>query len=151
MAVSTTKNTVDTIVACRGVLWFADGRTGYFDCGVTSAHRSQFEIVGAQGVIKVDDLVGGQGRTGNFAAYEQKFAGSGQYTLGDAAGKDTVIDVPETDHVAALVDDFTACVAKIRAGGKPDPDWPKRSLAVHTVMSAVFASAEQGGAVVDVA
>jgi predicted dehydrogenase len=150
MAISTTKNTVDTIVACSGVLWFSNGRTGYFDCGVTSAHRSQFEIVGPKGVIKVDDLVGGQGRTGNFAAYEQKFTGSGRYVHGDAAGKDTVVEVPETDHVEALVDDFTTCVRAIRAGGKPDPDWPKRSLAVHTVMSAVFASAEQGGAMVDV-
>lgn len=151
MATSTTKNTVDTIVACSGVLWFADGRTGTFDCGCTAAHRSQFEIVGSEGVIRVDDLVGGQGRTGDFGAYETQFCGSGRYVRGDVMGKDTVVEVPACDHVDALVDDFTQCVAKIRAGGAPDPDWPRRSLAVHTVMTAVFESAEQGGKIVDIA
>jgi hypothetical protein len=99
-------------------------------------------------VVKVDDLVGGQGRTGNFGAYEEPFVGSGRYIKGDVTGKDEVVEVEACDHVDALVDDFTACVNAIKAGGKPDPDWPRRSLCVHTAMSAIFESAQQGCATV---
>ena len=44
----------------------------------------------------------------------------------------------------------TTAVDNIRKGGKPDPDWPRRSLAVHTVMSAIFESAVNSGSVVKV-
>ena len=113
---------VDTIVACQGVLFFRGGRVATFDCGCTTAHRSQYEIVCEEGVVRVDDLVGGQGRTGNFGAYEKPFVGSGRYVRSDVMGKDTVVQVDECDHVDATVDDFTACVNRIKAGGAPDPD-----------------------------
>merc|ERR1712094_166618 len=79
MATSTTFNTVDTIVACSGALFFSGGRMGFFDSGATRAHRSQYEIVGDAGTIWVDDLVGGQGRSGNFDAYFVPFVGSSSY------------------------------------------------------------------------
>ena len=56
-ATSYTLNKVDTIVACSAVLFFKGGRVATFDCGVTSAHRSQFEIVCEKGTVRVDDLV----------------------------------------------------------------------------------------------
>merc|ERR1719215_556720 len=148
MATHTTLNKVDTIIACAGVMWFKGGRVGFFDCGCTMAHRSQFEIVGETGVIKVNDLVGGQGRSGNFAAYEQPFVGSDQYVVGDVMGKDEVVTAEPCDHAKRLVEDFAACVTAIKAGGKPNPEWPRRSLAVHTVHCAVFESATNGGKVV---
>jgi len=148
MATHTTLNTVDTIVACTGTIWFSGGRSAHFDCGCTSAHRSQFEIVGERGTIRVDDLVGGQGRSGDFSAYEVPFIGSNLYVQGDVMGKDRVMQVPPCDHVNELVNAFAACVQHIKEGGKPDPDWPRRTLAVHTVMSAVFVSSQNGGAVV---
>ena len=48
---SVTYNTVDTIVAATGVLWFDNNKIATFECGCTSGHRSQYEIVGDQGVI----------------------------------------------------------------------------------------------------
>ena len=150
IATSTTLNTVDTIVACSGVLYFSGGRIGFFDCGCTRAHRSQYEIVGDAGSIRVDDLVGGQGRTGNFAAYETPFVGSSSYTQGDVMGKDEVVQAEPCDHVNELTSAFASCVQAVLEGGKPDPDWPRRSLAVHTVMSAVFESAVAGGIPVEV-
>jgi predicted dehydrogenase len=150
MATSTTLNKVDTVVACSAVLFFKGGRVANFDCGCISAHRSQFEIVCENGSIRVDDLVGGQGRTGDFSAYFVPFVGSGKYVRGDVMGKDTIVDVEECDHVDALVEDFTICVNAIKGGGAPDPDWPRRSLAVHTVMCAVFESANRGGIYIDV-
>lgn len=149
-ATSTTLNKVDTIVACSGTLYFKDGRVATFNCGCTSAHRSQYEIVCENGTVRVEDLVGGQGRSGDFSAYFVPYVGSGKYVKGDVMGKDTVVDVEESDHVDALVEDFSACVNAIKAGGKPDLSWPKRSLAVHTVMSAIFESCSDGGKVVPV-
>eukprot|EP00440_Ansanella_granifera_P050135 gb/GFBE01054337.1/.p1 GENE.gb/GFBE01054337.1/~~gb/GFBE01054337.1/.p1 ORF type:complete len:370 (+),score=77.12 gb/GFBE01054337.1/:1-1110(+) len=138
-------NNVDTIVACGGTLWFEGDRMATFDCGCMLAHRSQCEIVGTKGVIKVDDLVGGQGRTGNFQAYEVPFAGSTSYTLGCVMGKDSEQATPASDHTQDLVADMVSCVQKIRAGGCRTEEWPKRALAVHAVMCALFASSEAGG------
>jgi predicted dehydrogenase len=150
MATSTTLNTVDTVVACSGTLFFSGGRIGTFDCGCTRAHRSQVEIVGETGTIRVDDLVGGQGRSGDFAAYETPFVGSSSYVQGDVMGKDEVVQVEPCDHVNALTAAFARCVSAVKAGGEPDADWPRRSLAVHTVMSAVFESASARGTMVPV-
>ena len=145
-----TLNKVDTIVHCAGTLWFPGNRSAVFDCGCTAPHRSQYEVVCEKGTIRVDDLVGGQQRSGNFTAYETPFVGSAEYVQGDVMGKDQVMKAEACDHVNALVDDLASCIKGIKAGGKPDPDWPKRSLAVHKVMSAVFESAQKGGAAVDI-
>ena len=40
------------------------------------------ESQGEKGTVRVDDLVGGQQRTGNFAAYEVPFVGSSEYVPG---------------------------------------------------------------------
>jgi xylose dehydrogenase (NAD/NADP) len=145
-ATSYTLNKVDTVVACSAVLFFKGGRVATFDCGVTSAHRSQFEIVCEKGTVRVDDLVGGQGRSGDFGAYFAPYVGSGSYVVGDVMGKDEVVDVEACDHVDALVKEFTACVNAVKAGGSMNPEWPRRSLAVHATMSAVFESVNKKGA-----
>ena len=94
-------------------------------------HRSQFEIVCDKGVIKVDDLVGGQGRSGNFNAYESPFVGSESFVVGDEMGKDTVQQVEACDHENRLVEEFCANVQGIRAGSSgPNPEWSKRK-ALH--------------------
>ena len=102
MCTHVTLNKVDTIVQCAGTLWFPGNRSAVFDCGCTSPHRSQYEIVCEKGTLKVDDLVGGQQRTGNFAAYEVPFVGSAEYIQGDVMGKDQVVQVEACDHVHLL-------------------------------------------------
>ena len=99
MASHTTLNTVDTIVGLVGTLWFKGGRSAQFDCGVMTGHRSQYEIVGENGNICVNDFVGGQGRSGDFGAYHVPFVGSDQYVQGDVMGKDTIVQVEPCDHV----------------------------------------------------
>ncbi len=42
---------------------------GSFDFGVTLAHRSEVEILGDNGIARIEDLSGGSGRSGNFEAY----------------------------------------------------------------------------------
>ena len=102
LATSTTLNKVGTIVACSGVLFFEGGRVATFDCGCTAAHRSQYEIVCELGTVRVDDLVGGQGRSGDFAAYELPSVGSGRYTKGDVMGKDEVVEVEECVQIMLI-------------------------------------------------
>lgn len=150
IATATNLNKVDTIISCVGTALFSGGRWGSFDCGVESPHRSQYEVTCEKGVIKVDDLVGGQDRSGDFGAYEGPFVGSDRYVQGDVMGKDEVVKVEACDHVNRLVEDMVACVRSIKAGGEPDLSWPRRSLAVHAVMSAFFESAQNGGTMVTV-
>jgi len=147
-AVFTKLNKIDTIIAIEVMLWFSGDRRAFFDVSAECPHRSQYEIVCEKGVIKVDDLVGGQGRSGNFNAYFGPFVGSGKYVQGDITGKDEVVQVEECDHVDELVKDFTECVLEIKAGGKPDLSWAKRSITGHTVMHAIFESSQRDGAVV---
>jgi len=148
-ALHTKKNKVDTIIECDVFFWFADGAVAIMDTSCERCHRSQFEIVCEKGVVKVDDLVGGQGRSGNFGAYENPFVGSGSYILGDQFGKDEVIQVEPCDHEKKLVEAFANRVETVKKGGSPDAQWGKRSLATHTVLCAVFDSVEKGGVPVD--
>ncbi|WP_203300407.1 Gfo/Idh/MocA family protein [Marinobacter sediminum] len=138
------KNSIDTIVACGGTLWFSGGRMATFDAGCELAHRSQVETVGDAGLIKIEDLVGGQGRSGFFGAYGEPFTGSSYYILGDVDGKDTEQQVEPCDHVVKLVEKFSSIVLS----GELESQWPERSMACHKVMSALFESAESDGAVV---
>merc|ERR1712070_344595 len=128
MATHTKFNKVDTIIECVATLWFSGGRSAVIETSACFPHRSQFEIVGEKGIIRVDDLVGGQGRSGNFSAYEKPFVGSGSYVLGDASGKDRRVKVKPCDHVDKLVEDFVKRVATIKDGGAPEPEWPRRTL-----------------------
>src|SRR5207248_2592048 len=43
-------------VSMSGVLWFADGRAGTFDCGFTVPLRQRLEIAGTEGAIDVDEM-----------------------------------------------------------------------------------------------
>lgn len=148
-ATHTTYNSVGAIIECDAVLLFADGGRAVIDTSCLLAHRSQFELVGEKGVLKVDDLVGGQGRSGNFGAYEGPFVGSSSFIMGDYLGKDEVIQVEPCDHVQSLVNEFSGCIEIIKNGGSATQEWSKRSLITHTIMCAVFESAMRGGAVVE--
>merc|ERR1712086_728584 len=139
MMAQTKLNTVDTIISGVGIMWFADNRMATIDFGADSTHRSQFEIVGETGAIRVDDLVGGQGRTGDFSAYFVPFVGSSQYVKADVMGKDIQIQVDPCDHVIRLVSDFVRCVVN----EKVDESWPAHTLSCHKVMCALFESSQK--------
>eukprot|EP00537_Pseudo-nitzschia_pungens_P013782 CAMPEP_0172387510 /NCGR_PEP_ID=MMETSP1061-20121228/4801_1 /TAXON_ID=37318 /ORGANISM="Pseudo-nitzschia pungens, Strain cf. pungens" /LENGTH=458 /DNA_ID=CAMNT_0013117161 /DNA_START=10 /DNA_END=1386 /DNA_ORIENTATION=+ len=140
------RNTVGAIIEIDAVLWFEDGGRAFIDTSCELPHRSQFEVVCDNGVLRVDDLVGGQGRTGNFGAYEGPFVGSSSFVVGDHLGRDTTVDVEPCDHVQCLVREFSARVRTIRDdGGRADQEWSKRSLCTHTILSAIFESAMRDG------
>ena len=143
----TVTNTVDTLVTAAGTLWFSGNRMANFDTGCEMAHRSSFEVVGETGLIRVDDMVGGQGRSGDFGAYERRFIGSGTFIQGDAMGKDQVVEAEPSDYAERLAFDFSAAVLS----GTPDPQWPRRSLAVHRVITALHESYKAGHTVISLA
>lgn len=149
-ATHTIFNSIGAIIECEATLLFADGGRAVIDTSCLMPHRSQFEVVGEKGVLKVDDLVGGQGRSGNFAAYEGPFVGSSTFVLGDYLGKDVTINVDPCDHVQSLVKEFSSCVETAKSGDSAAQDWCKRSLITHTIMCAVFESAIRNGAVVEI-
>lgn len=101
-------NSVGAIIECEASLIFAGGGRAVIDTSCLLPHRSQFEVVGEKGVLKVDDLVGGQGRSGNFAAYEAPFVGSSSYVIGNHLGEDLTVEVTPCDHVQSLVKQFSA-------------------------------------------
>lgn len=144
------KNKIDTIIACSGVLHFSGGRMAFFDCGCLLAHRSWVEFVGRDGIIRIDDLVGGDSRTGNFDAYFVPFVGSSRFTLGDQAGKDEIVTVDACDHVIKLVEDFIDEAKKL-ADGDTKQTWAARTATQHKVMVALFESAENDCKVVELA
>jgi len=145
-ATYTKRNTLGAIIECEAVLLFRDGGRAIIDTSCECPHRSQFEVVCEKGVLKIDDLVGGQGRSGNFGAYEGPFVGSSSFVLGDHLGKDVVVQVEPCDHVQSLVKEFSKSVQNIRDnGGKANPEWSKRSLCTHTIMCAIFESSMRGG------
>jgi predicted dehydrogenase len=53
-ATATYEHGVD--VAMSGLLWFADGQMGAFDCGFTLPQRSWLEVVGTEGVVTVPQM-----------------------------------------------------------------------------------------------
>ncbi|KAL9185666.1 hypothetical protein ACHAXT_003443 [Thalassiosira profunda] len=138
-------NSVGAIIECEAVLWYPDGGRAVIDTSCLLPHRSQFEVVCEKGVVKVDDLVGGQGRSGNFGAYDGPFVGSRYFVVGDYLGKDEEVEVEPCDHVQSLVAEFCKSVERIKEGGRANPEWSKRSLVTHTVMCAIFESAMQEG------
>lgn len=145
------RNGRGVLLEARGFLWFADGATGAFDCGSCTCYRSYFEVACDSGAVRVDDLVGGKGRSGADIA---KDGGSASYERTDAAGRVQSVDAAPCDHTRLMIEDFTECVRQ-RGGaacaapctggtGTGGDEWPRRSLATQRTLSALYRSAEMG-------
>jgi xylose dehydrogenase (NAD/NADP) len=158
---ATTLNKLDTIVAASGFLWFKNGGVASFDCGATLAHRAFVEFATARGTVRIDDLVGGDSRTGKFEAYFAPFVGStrtGKFEAyfapfvgstrffeSDVKGNEIAVPTEPCDHVIALVSDFCDIVQS----KKLDDEWPRRSLAVFRTMQALFRSFQENNSIVE--
>jgi len=137
-------NRVNAIITLSAALWFPPTREGgvervaNIDCGCELAHRSQYEFVGTKGVLKVEDLTGGQAHEG-LNAYSTQHNGSGSYFLYDSEGKETVVNVEKCIHETKMIEDFSELVLSNRI----DKEWGRQSLATQTVLDALFLSAHQ--------
>jgi len=141
-------NRVNAIITLAASLWFPPTREGgvervaTLDCGCELAHRSQFEFVGTKGVVKVEDLTGGQGHEG-LSAYFKQYEGSGSYFMYDSEGKETIVNCDRTIHEVKMIEDFSDLVLSNRV----DKEWARKSLACQTLLDALFISAHQNQAV----
>lgn len=132
-------NKVGGLVACAAVMWFADGSYATFDCGYEAAHRCFCEVSGSKGTLMIEDVTGGQGKSGNFDAYFVNFVGSSYYKLDDSYGKETVVQVEPCNHTKLMIEHFGDLVLH-----GTDRKWPDVSLKMQRTLNAVFLSATEG-------
>jgi predicted dehydrogenase len=123
-ATATTENGVD--LRTSGVLKFAGGRTGTFDCGFTLPFRGWMEVAGTQGVLRVPEMWLPPER----ATYEIE--------RGDRRVENFV--VRGYDQIAHMIEDFGRAVFEQR-----DPI-PSCEEAIRTlrVLDALAQSAREG-------
>jgi xylose dehydrogenase (NAD/NADP) len=99
-----------------GILWFADGRTGTFDCGFVTPMRQWLEITGSEGVLRVPDL---------WVPPLAKAA----FTIERDASEVEMVVVEGEDQIANMIDDFSLAVQG--AGPvRPDPGEAAKTLRV---------------------
>jgi len=141
------KNKIGGLVYCGGCMWFKDGTWATFDTGYHAAHRCFYEVSGSEGTLFVDDLTGGQGKSGNFQAYFVNFSGSSYYKVDNKDGKESVIQTEPCNHTMLMLTHFGENVLNKTIDSK----WPKISLNMQITVNAVFESYLQNGKVISLA
>ena len=116
-------------VSMSGLLWFADGGVGAFDCGFTMPLRMGVEIVGTEGVVRVPDMW--------LPAPRASF-------LVEREGQPTEeICIENEDQIVHMIEDFGRAVLEQREP-VPSPDEAVKTL---RVLDALGMSARTGQAV----
>lgn len=134
-------NKVDTLIYCGGSMFFKNGVWATFDTGYIAAHRCYVEVAGSKGTLLVEDVTGGQGKSGNFAAYFENFVGSSYFKMDDVQGKEEIVTVEPCNHTQLMIEDMSGYVLT----KKRDDSWGDISLKMQTVVNAVFDSYLKGG------
>ncbi len=127
-AKATFVNGVD--VAMAGMMTFDDGRTATFDCGFTHPLRTQVEIVGTTGVVRVPNMWIPDDRA-VFQVMKQQ---------GDFGDVTEEIETTGQNQMVHMLDDFAAAV---REGRECSPD-PTQAGKTGRVMDALLKSAKEG-------
>jgi xylose dehydrogenase (NAD/NADP) len=123
-ATATMQHGVD--VALSGVLTFADGRTGSFDCGFTAPLRQWLEIVGSEGTVRVPEMW----VPGDRAKFE----------VSDSEGDPkALVAVEGEDQIAHMIRRFGEAV---REGREPSPS-PDEAVKTLRVLDALARSARE--------
>jgi len=120
----------DVDVAMSGVLTFADGRTGNFDCGFTHPLRTWVEIVGSRGVVRVPNMW----IPDDFACFKVSRPAEG------FESNDETIGTPGENQMVYMLDDFAAGVFEKR---DPVPH-PREAVKTLRVLDALAESARSG-------
>jgi predicted dehydrogenase len=116
----------DVDLETTGVLWLADGRVGTFDCGFTMPMRQWLEVVGTEGVLRVQDM---------WLPDEQA-----AFTIERAGKAPEAVTTPGHDQIACMLDDFCRAALE-RVPVRPDPDEAVKTL---LVLDALARSADAG-------
>lgn len=102
-------------VAMSGLLWFADGGVGAFDCGFTLPQRQWLEITGTEGALCVDEMwVPSREST---------------YSVRRDGRAPKCVAVSGEDQIVNMIEDFGRSILLGRAVS-PDPDEAVKTLRV---------------------
>jgi predicted dehydrogenase len=126
---ATAKMRAGVDVEMSGVLEFANGRMGMFDCGFNSPMRQWLEITGTAGVIRVHEMWV-PNRSADFDIDR------------DGQKLETVV-VEGRDQIACMLEDFAHAV---RADRDPEPG-PDEAVKTLKVLDALAKSTREGRAV----
>lgn len=113
-------------VRMTGILKFANGKTGSFDCGFTLPFRGSMEIVGTMGTLRVPDMW--------LPPYDATF----EVERGDRRIEEFVVS--GHNQIACMLDDFSQAVLENR---DPLPS-PEEAIRTLWVLDALARSAREG-------
>lgn len=113
-------------VAMAGVVRFADGRTGSFDCGFTAPFRGWLEIVGSKGVVRIPEMWLPPARA--------------TYTVEREGRAAEVVAVEGEDQIVHMIQNFGRAVLE---GREPTPS-PDQAVRTLKVLDALATSAREG-------
>lgn len=92
------------------------------------------EIVGADGVIRLDDFVGGIGRTGNDAAYFEDHSGSDYFFVDDIQGKEELKQCEASNHAAMMAQELV----RLMESQDGSYEWAQRSVKIQRVLGFLY-------------
>ena len=109
-----------------GILWFADGRVGAFDCGFTLPVRGWLEIAGTEGVVSIPDM--------------WQPARRARFMLQPKGGAAEEFAVEGEDQILHMIENFSRAVLD----GQPVSPSPEEAVRTLRVLDALAESAREG-------
>lgn len=135
-------------IAFAGELFFADepAASGSFYCSFVAEHQQWVHVSGSLGSLRVDDFVlPFFGSEQSFVVSRPVFAIEGCDFRMEQHDRRIVTNEYGSGHPTAPESNLFRNFSALVLSGKPDDQWPRRSLATHKVMMACLASAAEGG------
>ncbi len=113
-------------IEMSGILWFAGGRVGAFDCGFTLPSRGWLEIAGTEGVVSIPEMWAPPGRA--------------RYIVQPKGGPAEEVAVEGEDQALHMIENFSRAVLD----GQPVSPSPEESVRTLRVLDALAESAREG-------
>jgi predicted dehydrogenase len=123
-ATATYHNSVD--VEMNGILWFADGRVGTFDCGFTLPLRGWLEIVGTEALVRIPEMW-----------LPPRHA---TWILQSTGGTGEEFAIEDEDQIVQMVENFSLAALENRPVHPP----PEEAVRTLRVLDALAQSAREG-------
>lgn len=135
-------------IAFAGDLFFSDQQaaSGSFYCSFLAEHQQWVHVSGSKGCLRIDDFVlPFFGSEQSFTVSQPVFAIEGCDFRMERHDRLVVTNEYGNGHPTAPEANLFRTFSNLVLSGKPDDQWPRRSLAAHRVMMACLESAAQGG------
>lgn len=124
-------------------LLFPGGRRGHFECGFDRALSQRLDVGGTLGTIRLDDFVVPRNETKSSFIVTSAHCLKFEETY-DATQQDEVVVTLPKPQEALMWETFCGLVERVKAGGEPDPFWPRATELTQRILFAVERSALEG-------